>query len=185
MIDLKDIYWAAGFMEGEGSFRFTKSKSGQVSAPQKQSECLERLQSMFGGSIYGPETTGRDIYQWQLNGDKAVGIMMMLFPLMSQKRKAQIKKSVDAWKTLPINPSKYIAIYGKCQRGHDWTPENIRIEVKDGKENRRCRLCDNLRKASRPKYNSEYYLLHKDKIKMNAKNWKLNHKKSTTMEVLN
>lgn len=89
---IKNIHWAAGFIEGEGSFCIRKKKSGnysQVSASQKQKEPLERLQKIFGGAIYTEKTT---MYRWQTNGSLARGIAMTLYSLMSPRRKEQIKK---------------------------------------------------------------------------------------------
>jgi|SRR5579872_2648762 len=176
MVSSLDVAWAAGFLEGEGTFRFTKSRSVCVSAPQKGTECLLRLQKLFGGSIYGPYTETHRIPQWQLTGNKAVGVMMTVYSFMSEKRKGEIKKAINIWKSIPLNSFTHIAVFGKCLKGHDWIPENIIIEYKNGKEHRRCRLCHNQLAATRPKYLQDYYLIHKDKIKARTKMWKQNHK---------
>ena len=52
MIQIKDLYWAAGFLEGEGGFGMYGPKNAwSVQAAQVQKEPLERLKSLFGGSI--------------------------------------------------------------------------------------------------------------------------------------
>jgi len=51
MIEMKGIYWAAGFIEGEGSFGVSQ-RTGIVTASQVEHECLERLRRIFGGNIY-------------------------------------------------------------------------------------------------------------------------------------
>lgn len=110
-MDIKDLYWAVGFLEGEGNFNYqAKSymmKSGKlcnkgakypkfaVKASQVQREPLERLQKLFNGSIYGPinkkHPNQNPQYAWQVTGPRARGVMMTVYSLMSPKRKGQIK----------------------------------------------------------------------------------------------
>lgn len=160
MIDLKDLYWAAGFLDGEGSFVYKKTRNSGVcvSAPQKGRELLDKLVDLFGGNIYERP----NVFQWQLGGERAVGLMMTLYSLMSTKRKAQIAYSLTNWRRTPLSPTKHIALFGKCRNGHEWIEANITIE-KDGK---RCRLCLNNRVKT---YRQSYYMTHKDTIKEQSK----------------
>ena len=92
---LIDLHWAAGFLEGEGSFQFPH----RVSASQVQEEPLLRLREMFGGKIgitKRPESkpNQKDCHSWNTSGSRARGIMMTLYPLMSTKRKEQIKQAL-------------------------------------------------------------------------------------------
>src|SRR5690349_1350424 len=52
---IADLAWAAGFLEGEGSFQRTgrpgKAGSMLVSAPQVNAEPLMRLQTILGGRV--------------------------------------------------------------------------------------------------------------------------------------
>lgn len=159
MITTKDIAWAAGFLEGEGSFTVGYKKSSpsyhgmRVSAPQVQLAPLERLQRIFGGSIY-PLKLERKINTWQCTGERAVGVMMTIYTLMSPKRKEQIKHCLDKWKASN-------ALYGPakkfCKRGHPWVEENIRSY----RQKRTCKLCDTAsRKLSRSR--------RREKLKMAA-----------------
>ncbi len=105
MIDVKDICWAAGFLEGEGYFCWNKngSVSGKhvVTACQKIIEPLEKLQRIFGGHIYPyvlrnqgqPE---RHYYKWQPSGSISRGIMMTIYSQMSSKRQAEIRKALNS-----------------------------------------------------------------------------------------
>jgi len=93
----KDLYWAAGFLEGEGSF--IAGASEHVYASQVQREPLERLQRMFGGHIRQrtPNSTAfrqQPIFAWQISGTRARGVMLTLFTLLSPKRQEQIKKAI-------------------------------------------------------------------------------------------
>ena len=97
-----DLDWAAGFLEGEGSFgHYGKTSlhngSERVSAAQKQEECLYRLARLFGGRVgkYRKENIrGRIFCYWQINGTLARGLMMTLFPLLSKWRRKQITQAL-------------------------------------------------------------------------------------------
>lgn len=95
---LRDLAWAAGFLEGEGTF-LKAGRTHTVAVHQVNIEPLERLQQLFGGSISllrkklkNPKHN--DIYYWQTFGARARGVMMTLYSLLSQKRKAQIRKAL-------------------------------------------------------------------------------------------
>src|SRR6478609_6611312 len=86
-----DLAWAAGFLEGEGSFLLTGRAGHQTSrvmAFQKQREPLNRLQRIFGGSVTKLRT--RDIHTWTVCGARARGVMMTLFLSFSPDRQSQI-----------------------------------------------------------------------------------------------
>ena len=91
----QDIYWAAGFCEGEATF-YHKKGSGEVHINQKNSlEPLQKMLSLFGGNIYKIHSRAKGGYYfdiWGIVGSRARGFMMTIFPLMSPKRKNQIKK---------------------------------------------------------------------------------------------
>lgn len=99
MATLRDIEWAAGFCEGEASFGKTRN-SASVALPQTESrEPLERMLSLFGGSINFIDNTKirqqginrRDQELWSISGSRARGFMMTIYSLMSPKRQYQIK----------------------------------------------------------------------------------------------
>lgn len=86
-----DIAWAAGFLEGEGSFWGT-----QVRANQVQKQPLERLQALFGGSLNQRNNgTAKPIWQWAVCGEKARSVISAIYPWLSPRRKAQISGTED------------------------------------------------------------------------------------------
>lgn len=105
-VTIRQIHWTAGFLEGDGSFLFTKKGYPYVAAAQVQKWPLGKLQGLFGGPISRREAMGNSsaIHTWTLTGANAVGLMMTLYSLMSDGRKAQIKKALDVWKA---NPTKF------------------------------------------------------------------------------
>lgn len=95
LIDTKELYWAAGFLEGEGWFANYRDHP-RVGANQVQLEPLERLQNLFGSSIRHEKS--RNLNTWEMSGPHAIGLMMTVYPLMSSRRKGQIKKAIEQWK---------------------------------------------------------------------------------------
>lgn len=99
-LSLLDLGWAAGFLEGEGSFvvcgRYGGTDRGIVlRAGQNEIEPLEKLKRLFGGHI----SQGADRhYSWGLTGHKAFGLAMTLWTLMGQRRRGQIEACIEHWK---------------------------------------------------------------------------------------
>jgi hypothetical protein len=95
---VKDIAWAAGFLEGEGGFRLNnqKAKVAHVHAVQVQREPLDRVRAFFGGSVN--RRKGRphqnDYWEWVVTGARARGVMMTIYTFMSPRRKQQMKKAL-------------------------------------------------------------------------------------------
>ena len=102
-----DLYWAAGFIEGEGSFadaiasRKTPSKyrnsCTQVSAVQVNPEPLHRLLTLFGGNVREvkrKQQRWQRAYVWGAAGARGRGIAMTLYSLMSKKRQGQIRTAL-------------------------------------------------------------------------------------------
>ena len=104
---LRDLFWAAGFLEGEGSFSKGPLGGPCVSAGQVQKEPLERLEKMFGGSIVQRQTKGfslKPIWIWSLRAHRSIQVMMTLYTLMSPRRKGQIEIVLNAWKWQKLMP---------------------------------------------------------------------------------
>lgn len=140
MISINDLYWVAGFLEGEGSFCFAPSKGRPLlSAKQVQKQPLERLRLIIGGNLnlvnptVGSRPNTQPIWYWQL---PSPGIMMTLWPLMSSKRRGQIERALDGWKAKPLkrrpNGSRL------CRKGHVLTSE--------ANYKGRCLQCDRARR---------------------------------------
>jgi hypothetical protein len=96
---LCDIAWAAGFIEGEGYFA-PNGASSQAGVNQVQREPLDRLQAMFGGSVrvYHNDRHNerwQPQWRWAVAGSRARGVMMTLYPMMSPRRKEQIRAALS------------------------------------------------------------------------------------------
>ena len=125
---MKELFWAAGFLEGEGSFRFNatrkNSRSGTpaVVAFQCEHEPLVRLHTLLGGNLrrHHPKH-GQPGWVWCAYGPRAASIMMTLYSLMESRRKAQIKQALFFWRTAP--GSTWGEHRFQCKHGHAY-PEN-------------------------------------------------------------
>jgi hypothetical protein len=141
MIHIADIHWAAGFIEGEGTFAGNKRTGGgsvfALTASQVQREPLERLQKVFGGSINRYQRKNKKhkpIYMWLTNGKRAASVMMTLYTLMSPWRQEQIRKALSIWMTLKIDNKDLT----HCLQGHPYDATNT-VYSKSGQ--RRCKIC--------------------------------------------
>lgn len=127
MLPILELYWAAGFLEGEGCFHFGP-KAVYVTATQVQRQPLERLLALFGGTIQAKRKSrtpnAQDFYRWTVGGTRGAGIAMMMWTLMSPRRREQIEVALAKWKQLPPSRSNIMRVTGHCASGHKMTPEN-------------------------------------------------------------
>lgn len=101
MTELKDIYWLAGLLEGEGCFGLSGSKgSARISLAMTDLDIIEKAAGILGGTVrqYPPKPNRKQVYKVEIFSSKAVGWMMTLFPLMGERRKQRMEKSIDFWK---------------------------------------------------------------------------------------
>ena len=103
-IEMKDLYWCAAFIDGEGSITLS-GKTPRVDVSQSDKELLKRLQNFLGGWISNKprfnKLSKNGCYVWGMSGSRAVGVMMTLYSIMSQKRKRQIEKVLKVWRDTP------------------------------------------------------------------------------------
>ena len=144
-IDMRELYWAAGFLEGEGSFHAdSRLRAIVITCGQVNREPLERLQKLIGGSIHVRKPVRKLFANAQplsalvVSGTMAAAWAMTLYSLMSEKRKEQIRKALELWRDRPADPGTVIRYTGRCQNGHRFEGANI-YTGPTGK--RRCREC--------------------------------------------
>lgn len=98
-----ELWWAAGFLDGEGTFRCREAKGGGgqiVSAAQKDPELLDRLAEIFGGrhgkylSSISRKGKRFNINIWTINGGRARGVMLTLYKFLSKKRQEEIRRAI-------------------------------------------------------------------------------------------
>lgn len=85
-----DLAWAAGFLEGEGSFLY--QGTAVVKTCQKQKQPLHKLKSLFGGNIWVDHKNQGRSSEWSVHGKRARGVALTLYGLLSDRRQWQVRK---------------------------------------------------------------------------------------------
>lgn len=105
---VKDIYWAAGVWEGEGSVQSKgRSNTVGVTVSQKDRELCDKMAELFGGNVGkyhnkdNVHRKGGDYFVWTVSGARGAGFLMTIYPLLTQRRKVQVKAALDKWKNKP------------------------------------------------------------------------------------
>ena len=97
-----DIAWAAGLLEGEGSFLLQTGTSYlKVQVHMTDLDVLESLQRIFGGTIHSVakrKEHWKDAWAWNLSGDVAKRCMEEVYPYMHGRRSLKIKECLSARK---------------------------------------------------------------------------------------
>lgn len=135
-----ELYWAAGFLEGEGAFFCSNAKQVCITAAQVQREPLDKLLRWFGGCISEkpPRGLGKQlVYRWAVYGKRAASVAMTLFDLMSTRRRAQIARAMAQWRSIPCSR----IFRHVCAKGHSLSGDNLILSPP--KQHRRCRTCQN------------------------------------------
>lgn len=119
----EDIAWAAGFLEGEGSFtaRAGRDWRARVSAWQKQYEPLSLLLLRFGGAIYTDHKRG--LHQWVLRGQPAKDLMQVLRPRMTSWRQAQIDLALRMDVSVAFGTPEFVEQRRRARLGKRNSPE--------------------------------------------------------------
>jgi hypothetical protein len=115
-----ELAWLAGWLEGEGTFYFTKTKSSPTVVIQVFSvdfDVIEKAAKLMGGAIYSIKPRGRSQggFRVHLESQPAVDLMNDLLPLMGARRVAQIQIALEGWRTRPNRPTHKLCACG-CGR---------------------------------------------------------------------
>ena len=88
---VRDLAWASAIVEGEGSIVLDRGYV-RINAYQKLPWVLERMQSLFGGSVYREK---RGYHNWQISGARARGFLMTIYGFLSPHKKAQARRAFE------------------------------------------------------------------------------------------
>lgn len=148
-MEIRDIAWLAGLLEGEGCFSTATSKSPIIQLAMCDRDVVEHAARLFGAKRRpkSHDHPGRWKPQWvtAVYGNRAAGWMMTLYPLLARRRRQKIRAILAVWRT-------YVAHQKErefCKRGHRLAAENVlRAQWTDARgvvhhEARRCRECHN------------------------------------------
>lgn len=116
-----DLAYAAGLIEGEGSFRCINRKparplkSGRapemaIQISMTDREPLEKIQKILGGRTYGPYHNGvrKSSYYWALQERGTISqVAAALLPHLSPRRQRQAQKLIDADAAHPVGKNAH------------------------------------------------------------------------------
>ncbi len=113
------LIWCAAFLEGEGYFTASPRYNGRidVGASQVYPQVLRWLHDEFGGTFHQKKYKDHKWVEqtvWTVRGMQAVGVMMMLYPFMSEHRRGQIRTAIDRWHSWGVMSSRKVT----CRDGH-------------------------------------------------------------------
>ena len=105
MTDIKDIYWLAGLLEGEGTFYVVNERYPCMQYGSSDRDIVYRaaMLMMVPGKITEHKSKYRDghirkkHYRLSLSGSLAAQWMMTIYSLMSVRRKSKIKEVLTVW----------------------------------------------------------------------------------------
>lgn len=111
MIEIRDIAWLAGLMEGEGSFSTYRKRHrqdghkrvAQLTLMMTDEDVVAKAAQLMGTRVYGPYGPYRgctkQCWQVHMSGKRAIAWMFTLYPLMGKRRREAIERAVAEWKT--------------------------------------------------------------------------------------
>ena len=102
-----ELAWVAGLLEGEGAFT-KKCNNGTarnivVECFMTDPDVLRKLRRVAGGRFSGPYSNGegnKPRYQWSVSGPAAYDLMMLVLPLMCERRARRIKQLIRAYESV-------------------------------------------------------------------------------------
>lgn len=154
----EELAWAAGFLDGEACFKFYTANNDKgrgrlaVTVAQVRREPLDRLATLFGGTVRGPygpyQNSKQAHFQWDTSSyERAETVIESIWPWLSDPKREQALQAIEEYKNRrPGKPHTNI-LKTTCIRGHDLTnTDNIYQPPKGG---RQCKLCNKIRKTSK------------------------------------
>lgn len=117
MIDVKDIYYLAGWLEGEGSFTVSKdgnARQFRIEFSSTDFDTMEKVKKLMRSKdtiflrkqkVSEHGTMKKPEYYMKVYNVLAISWMMTLYSLMSERRKNKIKDNLLDWKSYVHNGS--------------------------------------------------------------------------------
>ena len=96
----QDVAWSAGILEGEGSFFLKSDKTPVVQCEMTDLDVLEKLQSLYGGSIQTIKKRKehwKQSWRWVTMGTNAVSVMEAIKPYLMSRRTEKVNSILTAW----------------------------------------------------------------------------------------
>lgn len=163
---LRELYWLAGILEGEGTFLHGRVREKYLRMNVRVAMCDEdvvrRCWTVAGvGRVGGPYTYAhgstrtwtqqpydrhpsrwKPTWSWTVDRHAdAAALMMTVLPLMGTRRAARIRECLGAWQANPYSHSAHRAKFTHCPQGHPYDEANTYLY----RGHRSCRACHRIR----------------------------------------
>lgn len=146
MTEREKLAWVAGFLDGEGCFYADpRTKYPHLTVAQSGEPTLLRRISEWTGvegivcQRASAQHWTKPAWRWEIHGfNKVQAVYARLYPWLGPVKREQGAAVLDAFRSRPDrrNGSKT-----HCPHGHEYTPENTYVYMKNGKPGRWCRAC--------------------------------------------
>lgn len=135
-MDIKQLYWLAGLLEGEGCFSLNKGMPS-ISLNMTDEDVVVQARNImcptYSINIYNPPK-GKPAYSFHFGGNLAISWMMTLYSLMKRRRKEKIRELIFIWLG---KRDRKIQGANVCKNGHLIEGDNLYIE----NGHSRCLIC--------------------------------------------
>lgn len=138
-MELTDLYWLAGLVEGEGCYR-AQGGALALQIAMTDRDVIERAAKMLSTRVYVQEKAvpRQRMYATVVSGPRAAGWMMTLYSLMGERRRSKIADCLGQWRAATRKRTH-------CRKGHALEGRNLyqytsKRQTFDG---RGCRTCRN------------------------------------------
>lgn len=98
---IKDIYWLAGILDGEGCFSLDHGKFPIISLAMTDEDIVVRVRNMINPKVHISSRVPlsyKRMYIVRFFNYYSIGWMMTLYPLLSLRRKKQIRDILSVWR---------------------------------------------------------------------------------------
>lgn len=104
-MEIKDIYWIAALLDGEGYFGGRDQNLGRITLRMTDYDTVSRARDIMNprAHIHTSKFVGsNNQYDFSLYGHYAIGWMMIIYchPYTSARRKEQIKQVLSNWRNV-------------------------------------------------------------------------------------
>jgi hypothetical protein len=109
-MDIKNIHWLAGILEGEGSFQLERPA---IALEMTDRDIVQRVANIFQVPVYELKRRpgSKQAYKAVLTGNLAIQWMMTLYSLLGVRRKARIREVLEKWR-ITVQTKKIILVKG-------------------------------------------------------------------------
>jgi len=109
MILIQTIYWLAGVLEGEGSFFMWTDQRGRrypkIQVGMTDPDVIDKIATLFQRKVQTIARKGqKTTYRAAIEGRRAAGWMMTIYPLMGQRRRERIAGVLKEWRGTLFRP---------------------------------------------------------------------------------